>query len=120
MFAAISSLAICGCRTIVKENNKTDNINRYFWIPSSSGTVQHPIEVFDVHFCYYRPKEGNTYLFQYNYFGYFLKNGGLASGTNGIVYDENTTGYDYYDKEGKLKKVHSNALATQILRKIRF
>ena len=63
MFAAISSLAICGCRTIVKENNKTDNINRYFWIPSSSGTVQHPIEVFmcisattdrrkEIHICF--------------------------------------------------------------------
>ena len=91
VFAAILSLAICGCRTIVKENNKTDNINRYFWIPSSSGTVQHPIEVFDVHFCYYRPKEGNTYMFQYNYFGFFLKNGGLASGKNGIDYDENST-----------------------------
>ena len=147
VFAAILSLAICGCRTIVKGNKKTDNINRYFWIPSSSGTVQHPIEVFDVHFCYYRPKEGNTYMFQYNYFGFFLKNGGLASGTNGIVYDENSTapipryiaalwlslperqvyyiderlphkqidnlfakGYDYYDKDGKLKKENYDEL----------
>ncbi|MBO4243731.1 MAG: hypothetical protein J5882_01575 [Bacteroidales bacterium] len=92
---AILYLLICmafyGCRAIVKENTINDNINRYFWIPSSSGTVQHPIEVFDVHFCYNRPPEGNTYIFGYYYFGYAFKNGGLASGKNGIDYDENST-----------------------------
>lgn len=89
IFLVTLSFWLCGCKALLKDKTVNNNPNEFYWVPSSSAPQQHPVEVFDVHFLLRRPPEGNTYIFQYYYFGFCFKYAGLASGYNGIAYDEN-------------------------------
>lgn len=87
IFFAILSFWICGCKAIRKDKTMNNNPNEFFWVPSASASSQHPVEVFDVHFLQRRPPEGNSYILQYQYFGFSLKYGGLATGYVSFLLD---------------------------------
>lgn len=87
IFLITLSFWLCGCKALLKDKNVNNNPNEFFWVPSASASSQHPVEVFDVHFLQRRPPEGNSYILQYQYFGFSLKYGGLAAGYVSFLLD---------------------------------
>lgn len=87
LFLVTLSFWLCGCKALLKDKNVNNNPNEFHWEPSSSAPRQHPVEVFDVHFLQRRPPEGNSYILQYQYFGFSLKYGGLATGYISFLLD---------------------------------